>query len=79
MFECFVVLDSVALTSSVLAVIMLIYGKASHSIARGKASWQRRASSFFSLISSILALYVALVALPCTIHAQLISSIVCSG
>lgn len=65
-FQCFVVLDGVALMNSVFAVILLVYGKVS---PRSTGSWKIRLAAlsciWFSLISMILAFYAALAAVTC--------------
>ncbi|KAM0842736.1 hypothetical protein ACQ4PT_058181 [Festuca glaucescens] len=66
LFKCFIVLDSFALVTSVFAVILLIFGKAS----RSAGSWKTFAVALHclwaSLISIIVAFYAALSAVTTT-------------
>uniref|UniRef100_A0ACD5WA92 Uncharacterized protein n=1 Tax=Avena sativa TaxID=4498 RepID=A0ACD5WA92_AVESA len=59
-FKCFLVLDSLALVTSVIAVVLLVFGKAS----RSAGSWETFAMAlhciWVALISMILAFYAAL-------------------
>ncbi|KAF7074050.1 hypothetical protein CFC21_078961 [Triticum aestivum] len=61
-FKCFLILDSVALVTSILAVVLLVYGKAS----RSARSWKSFAAAlhciWMSLISMLLAFYAAIAA-----------------
>ncbi|XP_044948191.1 ankyrin repeat-containing protein ITN1-like [Hordeum vulgare subsp. vulgare] len=65
-FKCFLILDSVALVTSILAVVLLVYGKAS----RSARSWKSFAAAlhciWVSLISMILAFYAAIAAVTST-------------
>ncbi|KAE8818734.1 ankyrin repeat-containing protein [Hordeum vulgare] len=65
-FKCFVILDGVALVTSILAVVLLVYGKAS----RSSRSWKSFAAAlhciWVSLINMILAFYAAIAAVTST-------------
>lgn len=65
-FKCFLILDSIALVTSILAVVLLVYGKAS----RSARSWKSFAAAlhciWVSLISMILAFYAAIAAVTST-------------
>lgn len=65
-FKCFLVLDSLALVTSVVAVVLLVYGKAS----RFAGSWKSFVAALHciwaSLLSMILAFYAALSAVTST-------------
>ncbi|XP_020158602.1 protein ACCELERATED CELL DEATH 6 isoform X1 [Aegilops tauschii subsp. strangulata] len=65
-FKCFLILDSFALVTSVLAVVLLLYGKAS----RSAGSWRTFAAAlhclWLSLVSMVLAFYAALAAVTST-------------
>lgn len=65
-FKCFLILDSFALVTSVLAVVLLLYGKAS----RSAGSWKTFAAAlhclWLSLVSMVLAFYAALAAVTST-------------
>jgi len=65
-FKCFLVLDSFALVTSLIAVVLLVFGKAS----RSTGSWKTFAVAlhciWMSLISMILAFYAALAAVTTT-------------
>ncbi|XP_037435672.1 ankyrin repeat-containing protein At2g01680-like [Triticum dicoccoides] len=65
-FKCFLILDGVALVTSILAVVLLVYGKAS----RSARSWKSFAAALHciwaSLISMLLAFYAAIAAVTST-------------
>ncbi|SPT20379.1 unnamed protein product [Triticum aestivum] len=72
-FKCFLILDSFALVTSVLAVVLLLYGKASHSAG----SWKNFAAAlhclWLSLVSMVLAFYAALAAVTSTVAVRSIA------
>ncbi|KAM3259438.1 hypothetical protein ACQJBY_050962 [Aegilops geniculata] len=59
-FKCFLILDSLALVTSVLAVVLLVYGKASRSAGSWKTFTVALHCLWVSLISMVLAFYAAL-------------------
>ncbi|KAF0894567.1 hypothetical protein E2562_001868 [Oryza meyeriana var. granulata] len=58
-FKCFMVLDTFSIAASVVAVILLVYGKASHSAGSWKSFMAALQCIWVSLISLILAFYSA--------------------
>ncbi|KAE8790354.1 ankyrin repeat-containing protein [Hordeum vulgare] len=65
-FKCFLVLDSFALVTSVLAVVLLVYGKASRSAGSWKTFTAALHCLWLSLISMVMAFYAALEAVTST-------------
>ncbi|XP_037441747.1 ankyrin-1-like [Triticum dicoccoides] len=61
-FKCFLILDTFALVTSVLAVVLLVYGKASRSAESWKTFTVALHCLWVSLISMVLAFYAALAA-----------------
>lgn len=61
-FKCFLSLDAVALATSVVAVILLVYGKASRSAGSWKSFVVSLHFLWVSLISMMLAFYAAVIA-----------------
>uniref|UniRef100_A0A8I6Y8S0 PGG domain-containing protein n=1 Tax=Hordeum vulgare subsp. vulgare TaxID=112509 RepID=A0A8I6Y8S0_HORVV len=65
-FKCFLILDSSALVTSVLVVVLLVYGKASRSAGSWKTFTAALHCLWLSLISMVLAFYAALEAVTST-------------
>ncbi|KAM0861421.1 hypothetical protein ACQ4PT_045905 [Festuca glaucescens] len=65
-FKCFLVLDSFALVSSVVAVVLLVFGKASRSDGSWKSFVMALQCIWASLVSMILASYTFLSAVTTT-------------
>uniref|UniRef100_A0ACD6AQJ7 Uncharacterized protein n=1 Tax=Avena sativa TaxID=4498 RepID=A0ACD6AQJ7_AVESA len=66
LFKCFLVLDSFALVTSVIAVVLLIFGKASRSSGSWKSFMAALHCLWASLICMIMAFYAALSAVTTT-------------
>ncbi|VAH99028.1 unnamed protein product [Triticum turgidum subsp. durum] len=65
-FKCFLILDSFALVTSVLAVVLLLYGKASRSAGSWKTFGAALHCLWLSMVSMVLAFYAALAAVTST-------------
>uniref|UniRef100_M8AR75 Uncharacterized protein n=1 Tax=Aegilops tauschii TaxID=37682 RepID=M8AR75_AEGTA len=78
-FKCFIILDSLALVTSVLAVVLLVYGKASRSAGSWKTFTAALHCLWLSLISMVLAFYAALAAVTSTRAVHDISYVIING
>ncbi|KAF7060347.1 hypothetical protein CFC21_067143 [Triticum aestivum] len=78
-FKCFIILDSLALVTSVLAVVLLVYGKASRSAGSWKTFTAALHCLWLSLISMVLAFYAALAAVTSTRAVHDISYFIING